>query len=208
LQTSGQIQFDINSQRYSSIGSNLDGQIKIVNTTVHTASSPVGLDNANGVINVAGNRLEISQLRADTGGGIVTLTGGATYRPDVQFNLALATQNVRVRYPEGLRAIIGSNLTLTGNTQAAVLNGQVRLEHVSFTPDFDLSEFITQFTGESAASPPSSFAQSIRLDVALLSTSQMNLASSKVSLQGSANLRLTGTAATPVILGRTNLTGG
>jgi translocation and assembly module TamB len=208
LQTSGQIQFDINSQRYSSIGSNLDGQIKIVNATVHTASSPVGLDNANGVINVAGNRLEISQLRADMGGGIVTLTGGATYRPDVQFNLALATQNVRVRYPEGLRAIIGSNLTLTGNTQAAVLNGQVRLEHVSFTPDFDLSEFITQFTGESAASPPSSFAQSIRLDVALLSTSQMNLASSKVSLQGSANLRLTGTAATPVILGRTNLTGG
>jgi translocation and assembly module TamB len=208
LQTSGQIQFDINSQRYSSIGSNLDGQIKILNASVHTASSPVGLDNANGVINVAGNRLEISQLRADMGGGVVTLTGGATYRPVVQFNLALATQNVRMRYPEGLRAIIGSNLTLTGNTQAAVLNGQVRLEHLSFTPDFDLSEFITQFTGESAVGPPSSFAQSIRLDVALLSTSQMNLASSKVSLQGSANLRLTGTAATPVILGRSNLTGG
>jgi len=36
----------------------------------------------------------------------------------------------------------------------------------------------------------------------------MNLASSKVSLQGNANLRLTGTAATPVILGRSNLTGG
>ncbi len=208
LQTSGQIQFDINSQRYSSIGSNLDGQIKIVNANVHTASSPVGLDNANGVINVAGNRLEISEIRADMGGGVVTLTGGATYRPDVQFNLALATQNVRMRYPEGLRAIIGSNLAFTGNTQTAVLNGQVRLEHVSFTPDFDLSEFITQFSGESAAGPPSSFAQSIKLDVALLSTSQMNLASSKVSLQGSANLRLTGTAATPVILGRSNLTGG
>ncbi|HET6841892.1 MAG TPA: translocation/assembly module TamB domain-containing protein [Candidatus Angelobacter sp.] len=208
LQTSGQIQFDINSQRYSSIGSNLDGQIKIVNANVHTASYPVGLDNANGVINVAGNRLEISQLRADMGGGVVTLTGGATYRPAMQFNLALATQNVRVRYPEGLRAIVGSNLTLTGNTQAAVLNGQVRLEHLSFTPDFDLSEFITQFTGESAVGPPSSFAQSIRLDVALLSTTQMNLASSKVSLQGSANLRLTGTAAAPVILGRSNLTGG
>ncbi|HLY99481.1 MAG TPA: translocation/assembly module TamB domain-containing protein, partial [Candidatus Angelobacter sp.] len=208
LQTSGQIQFDINSQRYSSIGSNLDGQIKIVNANVHTASSPIGLDNASGVINVAGNRLEINEIRADMGGGVVTLTGGAVYRPDMQFNLALATQNVRMRYPEGLRAIIGSNLAFTGNTQAAVLNGQVRLEHVSFTPDFDLSEFITQFTGESAASPPSSFAQSIKLDVALLSTSQMNLASSKVSLQGSANLRLTGTAATPVILGRSNLTGG
>jgi translocation and assembly module TamB len=36
----------------------------------------------------------------------------------------------------------------------------------------------------------------------------MNLVSSKVSLQGSANLRVVGTAADPVILGRTNLTGG
>jgi len=40
------------------------------------------------------------------------------------------------------------------------------------------------------------------------STSQMNLVSSQVSLRGDANLRVVGNAAAPVILGRTNLTGG
>ena len=36
----------------------------------------------------------------------------------------------------------------------------------------------------------------------------MNLVSSQVSVKGDANLRVVGTAADPVILGRTNLTGG
>jgi translocation and assembly module TamB len=48
----------------------------------------------------------------------------------------------------------------------------------------------------------------MKLDIAVQSTSQMNLASSTVSIRGDANLRVVGTAATPVILGRTDVTGG
>ncbi len=207
LESSGQIQFDVNSQRYSA-GSNLHGQIKIVNANLYTASSPVGLGNANGIINVTDTRVEISEFHAETGGGTITATGGVAYRPNIQFDLALAGNNVRLRYPEGIRAMLTSNLALTGTPQAALLHGQVRMEKVSFTPDFDLSEFITQFTGESSTGSPSAFMQSLRLDIALQNTSQMNLASSKVSLQGNANLRIVGTADAPVILGRSNLTGG
>ena len=207
LESSGQLQFDINSQRYGS-GSNLHGQIKVVNANVFTASSPVGLGNANGVIDVTDTRIQISQFQAETGGGTFTATGGVTYRPNIQFDLALAGRNVRLRYPEGIRAMLISNLVLTGTPQAALLNGRVQLEKVSFTPDFDLSEFISQFTGESSVGSPSPFMQSLRLDISLQNTSQMNLASSKVSLQGNANLRIVGTAAAPVILGRSNVTGG
>ena len=48
----------------------------------------------------------------------------------------------------------------------------------------------------------------MKLNIAVQSTSQMNLVSSQVSVKGDANLRVVGTAADPVILGRTNLTGG
>ncbi len=50
--------------------------------------------------------------------------------------------------------------------------------------------------------------EGIRLDVGVQSTSEMNLESSQISARGDANLRVVGTAATPVILGRANLTGG
>jgi len=208
LQSSGQLQFDVDSKRYGP-GANLNGQIKIVNANLHTTDSPVGLDNANGVINVTQTRLEISSFQGEMGGGTINATGAVAYRPSIQFQLGLQANNIRLRYPEGVRAILASNLALTGNPQASQLCGQVRIERVSFTPDFDLGTFTSQFSGESSDSgTPGSFTQGMKLNIAVQSTSQMNLVSSQVSVKGDANLRVVGTAADPVILGRTNLTGG
>jgi translocation and assembly module TamB len=205
LQSSGEVQFDIDSKR----GNNLNGQIKIVNATLRTTDAPLGLENANGVINVTQTRLEISSFQGTVGGGTINATGAVAYRPATQFHLGLAANNIRLRYPDGVRAILASNLALTGNTQASQLSGQVKIERVSFTPDFDMSSFISQFSGDASDSgTPGSFTQGMKLDIAVQSTSQMNLTSSQVSVKGNANLRIAGTADTPVILGRTNLTGG
>ncbi|MBZ5508058.1 MAG: translocation/assembly module TamB domain-containing protein [Acidobacteriia bacterium] len=208
LQSTGQIQFDLDSRRYGP-GANLNGQIKIVNANLHTIDSPVGLGNANGVINVTQSRLEIASFQGEVGGGTISATGAVAYRPAIDFHLGLTANNVRLRYPEGVRAMLASNLALTGNPQASQLSGQVKILRVSFTPDFDLSTFMEQFSGDSSDSgTPGSFTQGMKLDIAVQSTSQMNLTSSQVSLRGDANLRVAGTAATPVMLGRANLTGG
>ena len=206
LQSSGQIKFDINSQRYA--GSNIQGEIRLVNGNFQSLGAPLGLTNANGVITVTRERLQVSSFEGQVGGGTVTASGGVAYHPSVQFNLGLRANNVRLRYPDGVRAMLVSNLSLTGSAQAAQLTGQVTVEHVSFTPDFDLATFLSQFSGESGPPPQQGLVTNIKLNVALQSGSQMNLVSSKVSLQGFANLRIVGTAADPVILGRTNLSGG
>jgi translocation and assembly module TamB len=208
LTSSGQLQFDVDSRRYGQ-GNNLNGQIKIVKANLHTVDSPVGLDNANGVINVTQTRLEIASFQGEMGGGTINATGAVAYRPAMQFHLGLTANNIRLRYPEGVRAILASNLALTGNPQASQLTGQVKIERVSFTPDFDLSTFTGQFSGSSGdTGTPGSFTQGMKLNIAVQSTSQMNLSSSQVSLRGDANLRVVGTAADPVILGRSNLTSG
>lgn len=207
LQSSGQIKFDINSQKYGA-GSNMQGEVRLINGNIQTPDAPIGLSNANGLITITRDRMEISSFQGQVGGGTITAKGGVAYHPAIQFDLALSANNVRLRYPDGVRAVLGSNLALTGGTQAALLNGQVRIEHVSFTPDFDLATFVDQFNGESSPPPTQGLATNIKLNIAVQSTSEMNLTSSTVSLQGSANLRVVGTAADPVILGRTNLTGG
>jgi len=112
-----------------------------------------------------------------------------------------------LRYPEGVRAVLESDLSLNGTPESALLSGKVLIDRLSFTNSFDLATFADQFSGP--ASPPSEgIAQNIKLDVALSSTREMGLRSSKVSFQGSADLRVRGTVAEPVILGRTNVTGG
>jgi translocation and assembly module TamB len=208
LKSSGQLQFDLDSRRYGP-GSNLNGQIKLVKVNLHTLDSPMGLDNANGVINVTQTRLEIASFQGQMGGGTINATGAVAYRPSIQFQLGLAANNVRIRYPEGVRAILASNLALRGTPQNSLLSGVVKIERVSFTPDFDLSTFTSQFGGEASdTGSPGSFEQGMKLEIAVQSTSQMNLTSSQVSVRGDANLQVVGTAAVPVILGRANLTGG
>ncbi|HZS27290.1 MAG TPA: translocation/assembly module TamB domain-containing protein [Candidatus Angelobacter sp.] len=208
LTSKGQLQFDVDSRRYGP-GANLNGQIRMVNANFHTLDSPVGLDHANGTINVTQTKMEIANFQGQMGGGTITAKGAVTFRPAVQFQLNMEANNIRVRYPEGVRVILASNLTLAGTPQASAVRGAVKLEHVSFTPDFDISTFASQFSGDTSdAGTPGSFTQSMKLDITVESTSQMNLSSSQVSLRGNANLHVAGTAAAPVILGRANLTGG
>jgi translocation and assembly module TamB len=207
LLSKGLVRFDIDSRRYGAT-SNINGQIRLENASFRTIDAPVGLDEANGVITVTKQRMEVTSFQGKVGGGNVTIKGGVNYRPDVQFDLALAANQIRLRYPEGLRTVVDSNLTFTGNAQASTLGGSVKIQHISFTPDFDINTFADQFGGGGTSAPSPGFAQTVKMNVAIQSTSQMDLSSSQVSVRGSANLRLAGTAAEPVILGRTTLTGG
>jgi translocation and assembly module TamB len=67
---------------------------------------------------------------------------------------------------------------------------------------------VSQFSGGVEAPPSRGFSQNLVLNVAVHSTNNMNLVSRTLSVGGSANLQVRGTAAEPVILGRVNLTGG
>jgi translocation and assembly module TamB len=166
------------------------------------------MDHANGVIKVSPTRLDVGSFKAQMGGGTLTAKGGVSFRPSVQFGLGVESENVRLRYPEGVRTLMGATLSLTGTLQASNLAGQVRIQRVSFTPDFNLNDFVGQFSSSGSAPAAGGLMDDIRLNIAVQSTSQMTLQSSQVSISGSANLRIVGTAANPVVLGRANLTGG
>src|SRR5205085_10949901 len=90
----------------------------------------------------------------------------------------------------------------------ALLNGQVRINQLSFSPDFDLMTFISQFSGDSVPAPSQGFADNLKLDLTVAATNGIQLVSRTLSLDGTANLEVRGTGANPVILGRVNLSGG
>jgi len=90
----------------------------------------------------------------------------------------------------------------------STLSGRVILDKLSFTQQFDLSNFVGQFGSELPSTAAGSFQQNMKLNVSLQSADQLNLASSKVTMAGAASLTLTGTLANSVVLGRVTLTGG
>jgi translocation and assembly module TamB len=102
--------------------------------------------------------------------------------------------------------LLDSNVAFTGTSKASMLNGRVLIDSLSFTPDFDLAKFSDQF-GSTAPSQPG-FADTIKLAVGVQSTGQLSATSSQASVEGDVNLQVIGTAANPVVIGRTNLTSG
>ena len=204
IRTSGEVKLNINSSGATDVG----GQIEIVDASFASGDLPAGLQHGNGTLMLTRDRLSISKFQGMVGGGTLTAQGGVILRPNVQFDLGLAAQGLRVLYPQGMREGIDANLRLAGTPDNAVLDGSVNLSDVSFTSAFDLNNFISQFSGGAAAPPSQGFGQNLQLNVNVRSTSSVNLVSRTLSIGGSANLQVRGTASNPVILGRVNLDSG
>jgi translocation and assembly module TamB len=205
VRSSGEVRFNINS---NGRGPNLGGEIDIVDANFASGDLPVGLQHANGVLTLTSNRVNISKFEGTVGGGKVTASGGVAYRPAIQFDLGMAAKGIRLLYPQGLRESVDANLRFAGTTEAATLGGTVGLSDLTFTPAFDLSSFVGQFSGVSAPPAPMGFSQDIQLNLAVHSSNNVNLVSRTLSINGNANLQVRGTAGDPVILGRVILNGG
>jgi len=186
----------------------VNGQVRLQNASFATEEMPLGLQNMNATMQVSDTSVQITNGSGTLGGGKVTLGGSVIYRPQMQMNVAVSAKSVRLRYPEGMRTIFESDLTLTGNQQASLLQGRVLIESLSFTSDFDLSSFMAQFTGTGAPPTGQSMADNMKLQIAVQSTSQLNAGTAQLGIEGSANLRMIGTAANPVVIGRADLTSG
>lgn len=207
LTSGGQLQFDINAAGHRP-ADNIEGTMRIVDASFATVTAPIGLTHGNGTLTLRRDRLDITQFTGNLGGGTVTASGGVTYRPAIQFNLGLKGNDLRLLYPAGVRTDLGLNLGMTGTMKSALVAGQVNINSISFTPAFDLSTFVTQFGAVSSPPPAQSFSDNVKLNVAVRSTAELNAVSPALSIRGDANLRVIGTAANPVVVGRADLTGG
>jgi translocation and assembly module TamB len=201
VQSSGKLALDVRSS-----GKDINGKVQFQNVALSTVDAPVGVDKLNGTLDIGNDRVRLTNMTAEVGGGTVTLGGSAAYRPSVQFDVALQGKRIRLRYPEGLRSVVNTNLAFSGTTQASVLNGRVLIENLGFTPDFDLTKFSDQFSTTGTVSQPG-FADTVKLAISVQSQN-LNAVSSQVSIAGQVALQVGGTAANPVITGRTTLNSG
>ena len=207
LRTSGIVALDVRGAG-NVTHPTVEGTIRLQKVNLATVSAPIGLEQVDGALTIANDRLQINQLNGQLGGGQIAAGGFVALRPQLKISLAVNAKSIRLRYPEGMRAILDSNLTFPGTTEAATLDGRVLVDSLSFTQDFDLANFIGQYSGSSVLSAGNSLADKIKMNVAIQSAEQLAATSSEVSIEGSANRRLIGTAGNPVIVGRADLTSG
>ena len=207
IQSSGKLLLDVHGTG-ATAHPELKGQLRLQSVSLMTPDAPLGLQNLNGVLDISNDKVDVTQLTGDAGGGQISARGVIGYRPQLQMNLALRAKNVRVRYQDAIRTLLDSELNLVGTSEAANLTGRVLINSLSFTQNFDLASLAGQVQSGPESAPSEGMAQNLKLNITVQTSRDLNLASSEVSLQGQANLRVIGTAADPVIVGRTEFTGG
>jgi translocation and assembly module TamB len=206
VSSGGTVALDLRSS-FSGGKPGVEGQLQFKNVAMTTADAPIGLEKLNGTVNISNDRVQLSEMTGQMGGGQVTFGGSITYRPSLQFNVAVQSKSARLLYPEGLRTLLDANLAFSGTPEASTLSGRVLIDSLSFMPDFDLASFSDQFSTGGTVSQPG-FVDNVRLAIAVQSRENLSATSSQISIEGQAALQVGGTAANPVITGRTTLNSG
>ncbi|MGH3182198.1 MAG: translocation/assembly module TamB domain-containing protein, partial [Streptosporangiaceae bacterium] len=186
----------------------VQGQITIQDASLAEQNFPIGLDNIQGKLELDGRRVQISALTAHTGSGTLAVTGfAAKTAGGVTYDLSFHGQNLRLRY-QGISAAGDLQLRLSGQASGALLSGNAQLNRIGLDRDFDLARFITSTQAAPSPPNPDSLLNLIRMDIHLVTGSQVEVVTNMARLQFQADLRLRGTLANPVVLGRASASEG
>ncbi|MGZ4814556.1 MAG: translocation/assembly module TamB domain-containing protein, partial [Terriglobales bacterium] len=183
------------------------GEVKVTNGAVSLIDFPNGLSNINGTLLFNEERIQVQSLTAQTGGGDIRIGGFATYSPGVAFNVTVQGDDIRMRYPQGVSTTANLNLKLVGTLNSSTLSGDVTITRFSFNSQFDVATFLAKASHPPEA-PRVSPLNNVHFNIHVVSTPQLQVQSSLAKVAGNADLRVRGTPANPILLGRINLTEG
>ncbi len=184
----------------------INGRIQIVHGGLSMIDLPAGLGDINGSFVFNQDRLEVEHLTARTGGGLVTFSGFVTYGRTIGFDLTANGTDIRFRYA-GISVTSDQSLHLVGTLQSSTLSGDVTVTRFAQIPSTDLKFALAQ-ASPSVVPNPRSPLNGLHLDVRILSAPELTVQTSLAKLSGGVDLRLRGTAARPVLLGRINIAEG
>ena len=184
----------------------ISGRIDIQHGGLSMIDLPAGLGDINGSLVFKQDRLEVERLTARTGGGLVTFGGFITFGRTGGVNLTASGTEIRFRYA-GISVTADESLRLVGTLRSSVLSGDVTVTRFAQIPSGDLTFALAQAT-PAPIPVVNSPLNNLRLDVRILSTPELTVQTALAKLAGDVDLRLRGTAARPVLLGRINIAEG
>ncbi|HEV8414768.1 MAG TPA: translocation/assembly module TamB domain-containing protein [Bryobacteraceae bacterium] len=187
----------------------VSGKAELKDVSLYIADAPNGISSANGAILLDGTNATIQTLTARVGGGETSITGSASFSgPNQNYNLQLRGNKIRTRY-QGASVVTDLNLGLQGSKQRSTLSGDVTIRQVTYAPESDLGSMLYKVSAPVAASTPSPYLSNMRLNVRIrTATSTIFRTTLAQTIQATADLRLRGTAESPGMTGRIDITQG
>lgn len=186
----------------------LQGKVVVTGGGVAVPGQPASLGDINGTLVFTQDRLQIEQLTARSGGGLIHLGGYMQYGRYLEFNVTAQGEDVRLRYPPGMSSTANADIRLSGTSNGALLSGELQITRFSLSQGFDFGSYLSSSRQSTVLTGSDSLLNRVKFDLHIYTTPDLRFDSSLARVSGDADLRLRGTMAKPVLLGRTNIQEG
>lgn len=183
----------------------INGRLEFENGSFYVRDVPNGIEQVNGTIVFNRTRATIEKFTSKTGGGSLELGGFIGFGgEDWVYRVQANAKRVRVRYPEGVSTLLDAQLDLTGSSTRSLLSGEVLVTRAAFNPESDFGSMLSSSSGVSGPAGVSNpFLRGMQFDVQITSSANAEIVTSLTrDIEVSAELRLRGSVARPVLLGR------
>ncbi|MEE2636558.1 MAG: translocation/assembly module TamB domain-containing protein, partial [Acidobacteriota bacterium] len=192
----------------------LTGQASVSDGRIRHFSLPHGLEAINGRLVFEPDGVRFDDLRATMGSGPVVVGGrvGLDGFEIDELGITAVGEQMQLRFPEGFRSVVDTDLVLRGGPTTPVLAGTVNVRDAVLIDEFDMGsgligggEGTALFGGGATSTEPG---PPLNFDVRIVAPSTLRMTSNTVRLVASAELTLSGTYDQPVLLGSIELERG
>jgi outer membrane protein insertion porin family len=196
----------------------LAGEIVASNLSFTGVDLPISIENGNGRIAFAGDKINLENFTARANDGRLTASGTMTLaqlKPK-EWRLVAKANNVDVIY-QGAQATVNGDFNLTGTPDRQVLSGVVNIPEGEYTTNFDLSSLtesggsgsLSFGSGGSTLSSSGAFGfPPLNLDLQIEAQNSLLIRNQQINTVASASLNISGTIDDPSIAGRVSIEGG
>jgi translocation and assembly module TamB len=208
LHSSGAVALDLSAQG-SVEHPTIAGRVQVSGGLIQYSDLPSAVSDLNGSLLFHENRLQIETLTGQAGGGTLRFGGYATlYQRQLNFDLTLNAEDVRLRYPPGVSSMTSAGLRWMGTPTGSTLSGDATITKLAVIPGFNFGSYLLHSAQSSALPQTNPFLSRIRMDVHIVTTPDLEMQTAALNLSGNADLDLRGNAAKPVLLGRADILEG
>lgn len=188
----------------------ITGKVHIEKASARVADFPTGLSNITGDLVFDATRLFFENVAAESGGGTLHLTGSVNYgESPVRYDVTLRTDQVRIRYPEGMSWLARGSLRLAGTLSAGVLSGRVAVERLTMAQGVEAAGLLVASKGSiNGPSTSSPFLRNLQFDIEAVSGPDARMEWPGAELAAEASLRIRGTWEHPILLGHIHILSG
>ena len=192
----------------------VSGTMNVDNGRIRHFDLPHALENISGPLRFDTRSVRLDEVTARLGGGPVRFGGRIEiegYQP-TRVDVSVSGDNMRLRFPEGMRSLVNADLTVQGPVDALTLAGTVDVRNALYTRPFDEGNglFNLTSTGVAGAGGGTLAAATLplRYDVRIIAPSTLEVRNSTARLFANADLQLRGTYDRPLLFGRAEVDRG